>query len=87
MKSPAKLRVSRRAATSILTLVRSCGSTDRVTDMKLDEMSVVVEVEEVSILPRLLLAQFLVAGLVGLTERVSAALFLLSGTTEAAPGM
>ena len=84
MKSPAKLRVSRRAATSILTLVRSCGSTDRVTDMKLDEMSVVVEVEEVSILPRLLLAQFLVAGLVGLTERVSADLFL---TTEAASGM
>ena len=52
--------------------------------MKLDEMSVVVEVEEVSILPRLLLAQFLVAGLVGLTERVSADLFL---TTEAASGM
>ena len=54
--------------------------------MKLDVVSVVVEVEEVSMLPRFLLAQFFVAGLVGLTGRVFAALFLL-GTTGAAPGM
>ena len=87
MKPPAKLPVSRRASTSILTLVRSCGSTNRVTDMKLDVVSVVVEVEEVSILPRFLLTQLLVAGLVALTGRVSAALFLLWGTTGAAPGM
>ena len=86
MKSPAKLPVSRRASTSILTLVRSCGSTDRVTDMKLDVVSVVVQFEEVSKLPRLLLAQLLVEGLVELTGRVSAALFLL-GTTGGAPGM
>ena len=45
--------------------------------MKLDVVSVVVKVEEVSILPNFLLAQFLVAGLVGFTGRVSAALFLL----------
>ena len=74
MKSPAKLPVSRRASISILTLVRSCGSTDRVTDMKLDVVSVVVEVEEVSKLPRFLLAQLFVA------------LFLL-GTIGDAPGM
>ena len=86
MESPAKQLVSRRPSTSILTLVRSCGSTDRVTDMKLDVVSVVVEVEEVSILPRFLLAQLLVEGLVRLTGRVSAALFLL-GTTGAAPGI
>ena len=55
--------------------------------MKLDVVSVVVEVEEVSILPRFLLTQLLVAGLVALTGRVSAALFLLWGTTGAAPGM
>ena len=55
--------------------------------MKLDVVSVVVEVEEVSILHRFLLAQFLVVGLVGLTWRVAAALFLLWGTTGAAPGM
>ena len=55
--------------------------------MKLDVVSVVIEVEEVNILPRFLLAQFLVAGLVGVTGRVSAALFLLGGTTGAAPGM
>ena len=84
MKSPAKLPVSRRASTFILTLVRSCGSTNRVIDMKLDVVSVVVEVEKVSILPRSLLTQFLVAGLVGLTGRVSAALFLWLGTTGAA---
>ena len=87
MKSPAKLPVSRRASTYILTLVRSCGSTDRVTDMKLDVVSVVFEVEEVRILPRFLLAQLLVEGLVGVTRRASAALFLLLGTTGAAPGM
>ena len=73
--------------TSILTLVRSCGSTDRVTDIKLDVVSVVVEVEEVNKLLRFLLAQLLVEGLVGLTGRVSAALFLLLGTTGAALGM
>ena len=55
--------------------------------MKLDVVSVVVEVEEVSILPRFLLAQLLVAGLIGLTGRVSAALFLLLKTTGAAPWM
>ena len=54
--------------------------------MKLDVMSVVVELEEVSKLPRFLLAQLLVEGLVGLTERVTAALFLLE-TTGGAPGM
>ena len=59
---------------------------DRVTDMKLDVVSVVVEFEEVSKLPRFLLAQLLVEGLVGLIGRVSAALFLL-GTTGGAPGM
>ena len=87
MKSPAKLPVSRRASTSILTLVHSCGSTDRETDMKLDVVSVMVEVEEVSILPRSFLAQLLVEGLIGVTGRVSASLFLLLGTTRAAPGM
>ena len=45
--------------------------------MKLDVVSVVVEFEEVSKLPRFLLAQLLLEGLVGLTGRVSAALFLL----------
>ena len=59
---------------------------NRVTDMKLDVVSVVFEVEEVSILPRLLLAQPLVEGLVGVTGRVSAALFL-GRTTGAAPEM
>ena len=44
--------------------------------MKLDVVSVVVEVEEVSKLPRFLLAQLLVEGLVGLSGRVSAALSL-----------
>ena len=53
-----------------------------MTDMKLDVVSVVVEVEEVSNLPRFLLAQLLVEGLVGLIGRVSAALFLLD-----APGI
>ena len=86
MKSLAKLPVSRRAFTSILTLVRSCGSTDRETDMKLDVVSVVVEFEEVSILPRFLLAQLLVEGLIRVIGRVSAALFLL-GMTGAAPEM
>ena len=43
---------------------------------------VVVEVEEVINLPRFLLAQLLVEGLVELTGRVSAALFLL-GQQEA----
>ena len=55
--------------------------------MKLDVVSVVVEVEEISILPRFLLAQFLVAGLVGLSGRVIAALFVLEGTIGAASGM
>ena len=55
--------------------------------MKLDEISVVFEVEEVSILPRFLLAQFLFEGFVGLTEIVFAALILLRGTTGGAPGM
>ena len=41
----------------------------RVTDMKLDVVSVVVEVEEVSKLPRFLLAQLSVEGLIGLTGR------------------
>ena len=54
--------------------------------MKLDVVSVVVEVEEVSKLPRFLLALVLVEGLVKLSGRVSAALFLL-GTTGGAPGM
>ena len=59
--------------------------------MKLDEISVVFEVEEVSILPRFLLAQFLFEGFVGLTEIVFAALILLRGTTgvrtrDATPG-
>ena len=54
--------------------------------MKLDVVSVVVEVEEVSNLPRFLLAQLLVQGLVEFTGRVSAALVLL-GTTGGAPGM
>ena len=57
-----------------------------MTDMKLDVVSVVIEFEEVSILPRFLLAQLSVEGLVGLSGRISAALFLL-GTTGAAPGM
>ena len=60
---------------------------DRVTDIKFDVVSIVFEVEGVSILPRFLLAQFLVEGLVGLTGRVFAALFLLRGTTGSAPGM
>ena len=59
---------------------------DRVTDTKLDVVSVVVEFEEVSKLPRFLLAQLLVEGLVELTGRVSTALVLL-GTTGGAPGM
>ena len=54
--------------------------------MKLDVVSVVSEIEEVSILPRFLLAQFFVEGLVGLTGKVSAALLSLGGTTGAAPG-
>ena len=54
--------------------------------MKLDVVSVVVEVDEVSKLPRFLFAQLLVEGLVKLNGRVSAALFLL-GTTGGAPGM
>ena len=54
--------------------------------MKLDVVSVVVELEEVSKLPRFLLAQLLVEGFVGLTGRVSAA-FVLFGTTGGAPGM
>ena len=54
--------------------------------MKLDVVSVVVEVEEVSKLPHFLLAQLLVEGLVELTGRVSTALFLL-GTTGGAPEM
>ena len=57
-----------------------------MTDMKLDVVSVVVEVEEESKLPRFLLAQLLVEGLVELTGRVSAA-FVLLGTTGGAPGM
>ena len=55
--------------------------------MKLDVVSVVFEVEEVRILPRFLLALLLVEGLVGVTGRASAALFLLLGTAGAAPGM
>ena len=55
---------------------------DRVTDMKLDVVSVVVEVEEVSILPRFLLAQLFVEGLVGVTGRVSAALFVSGGRRQ-----
>ena len=51
--------------------------------MKLDVVSVVVEVEEVSNLPSFLLAQLLVEGSVELTGRVSAALVLL-GTTGGA---
>ena len=54
--------------------------------MKLDVVSVAVEDKEVSKLPPFLFAQLLVEGLVGLTGRVSAALFLL-GTTGGAPGM
>ena len=54
--------------------------------MKLDVVSVVVEFEEVSRLPRFLLAQLLIEGLVGLTGRVSAA-FVLLGTTGGAPGI
>ena len=48
--------------------------------MKLDVVSVVVK------LPRFLLAQLLIEGLVELTGRVAAALVLL-GTTGGAPGM
>ena len=54
--------------------------------MKLDVVSEVVEFEEVSKLPRFLLAQLFVEGLVELTGRVSASLFLL-GMTGGAPGM
>ena len=57
-----------------------------MTDMKLDVVSVVVEAEEVINLPRFLLAQLLVEGLVELTGRVSAA-FVLLGTTGGAPAM
>ena len=59
IKSPAKLPVSRRATTSIPTHVSSRGSEDSGTDRKSDVA--VSEVKVASNLPRLLLAQFLLA--------------------------